>query len=51
MILYKTNGNWFGDIGHLFKSWTMTRIVRSVVAIGVYVYLKIVVTVYGMLLP
>lgn len=36
MILYKTNGNWFGDIGQLFKSWTMTRIVRSVAAIGLY---------------
>lgn len=36
MILYKTNGNWFGDIGHLFSSRTMTRIVRSVVAIGTF---------------
>ena len=36
MILYKTNGDWFGDIAHLYKSWTMTRVVRSVLAIGVY---------------
>lgn len=36
MILYKTNGNWFGDMGHLFSSWTMTRIVRSVIGIGIY---------------
>lgn len=36
MILYKTNDNWFGDMSHLFKSWTMTRIVRSVTGIGVY---------------
>lgn len=36
MILYKTNDNWFGDMSHLFKSWTMTRIVRSVVGIGIY---------------
>ncbi len=36
MILYKTNGNWFGDMGHLFTSWTMTRIARSVIGIGIY---------------
>ncbi|MEO0733470.1 MAG: bestrophin family protein [Bacteroidota bacterium] len=36
MILYKTNANWFGDMRHLFRSWTMTRIVRSVAGIGVY---------------
>ncbi len=36
MIYYKTNANWFGDLGHLAKSWTMVRIWRSVVAIGVY---------------
>ena len=36
MIYYKTNANWFGDLGNLAKSWTMVRIWRSVVAIGVY---------------
>lgn len=36
MILYKTNDNWFGDISHLFTSWTMTRIVRAVIGIGIY---------------
>lgn len=36
MILYKTNDNWFGDMSHLFTSWTMQRIVRSVVGIGIY---------------
>ncbi|GAB5551091.1 MAG: bestrophin family ion channel [Saprospiraceae bacterium] len=36
MILYKTNKNWFGDIRHLAKSWTMVRILRSVIAISVY---------------
>jgi len=36
MILYKTNDNWFGDMSHLFSSWTMTRIMRSVGLIGVY---------------
>ena len=28
MILYKTNDNWFADIGHLFTSYTIQRIVR-----------------------
>lgn len=36
MILYKTNDNWFGDLRHLFTSWTMTRIVRAVAGIGIY---------------
>ena len=36
MIYYKTNQNWFKDLGHLTKSWTMVRIVRSVIAIGFY---------------
>jgi putative membrane protein len=36
MINYKTNQNWFGDIRHLAKSWTMVRITRSVLLIGVY---------------
>ena len=36
MINYKTNENWFGDISHLWTSWTMVRITRSVLAIGIY---------------
>lgn len=36
MIYYKTNQNWFGDVRHLARSWTMVRIVRSVLAIGLY---------------
>jgi len=36
MIYYKTNANWFGDVSHLAKSWTMVRIMRSVLAIGAY---------------
>lgn len=36
MIYYKTNDNWFGDLNHLAKSWTMVRIGRSVGVIGVY---------------
>ena len=36
MIYYKTNDNWFGDVRHLAKSWTMVRIMRSVLLMGVY---------------
>ncbi len=36
MIYYKTNGNWFGDLRHLSRSWTMVRIGRSVLAIGAW---------------
>ncbi|MEM1324395.1 MAG: bestrophin family ion channel [Bacteroidota bacterium] len=36
MINYKTNGNWFQDLSHLFKSWTMVKIFRAVLVFGVY---------------
>jgi len=36
VIVYKSNKNWFRDIVHLAKSWTMVRIVRSTIAIAVY---------------
>jgi putative membrane protein len=36
MILYKTNGNWFGDLAHLRRSYTMERIIRAVLVLGVY---------------
>ncbi|MCB0737126.1 MAG: bestrophin family protein [Bacteroidetes bacterium] len=36
MIFYKTNKNFFGDITHLAKSWTMTRVVRSVLMVGLF---------------
>ena len=36
MINYKTNGNWFGDMGHLARSWTMVKIMRAVGMIGIY---------------
>ncbi len=36
MIYYKTNQNWFGDLRHLATSWTMVRIVRSVIGLGIY---------------
>lgn len=36
MIYYKTNHNWFGDVRHLARSWTMVKIMRSVAVIGIY---------------
>lgn len=36
MIYHKTNDNWFGDLRHLATSWTMVRIVRIVLLIGLY---------------
>ena len=46
MILYKTNDNWFGDISHLFTSWTMRRIVKSVLLLGLYAAILKLVTDY-----
>ena len=36
MINYKANDNWFGDIRHLAKSWTMVRIMRWVFFVGIF---------------
>ncbi|MEQ8359248.1 MAG: bestrophin family protein [Cytophagales bacterium] len=36
MIVYDSNKNWFKDISNLARSWTMVKIVRSVVALGLY---------------
>ena len=36
MILYKTNDNWFGDVRHLWTSYTMSRVVKASLGIGVY---------------
>jgi len=38
MIYYKTNQNWFGDLSHLARSWTMVRILRSTFGVGVYAF-------------
>ena len=46
MIYYKTNDNWFGDVSHLARSWTMVRIMRSVLLIGVYSAIVCLTTVY-----
>jgi len=39
MIYYKTNQNWFGDLSHLAKSWTMVKILRSTFAVGAYAFI------------
>ncbi len=36
MIYYKTNQNWFGDVRHLWRSWTMVKITRAVLLMGLY---------------
>lgn len=36
MIVYQSNKNWLRDITHLFRSWTMTKVMRAVILIGVY---------------
>ncbi len=36
MIVYHSNKNWLRDITHLYKSWTMTKVLRAVFLIGVY---------------
>ena len=35
MIVYEPNKNWFRDIGNLAKSWTMQKILRGVLLIGI----------------
>lgn len=46
MIYYKTNQNWFSDLSHLARSWTMVRILRSVFGIGLYTFIVCVVVEY-----
>lgn len=36
MIIYKSNDNWFGDMNHLAKSWTMVKVMRTVLFFGIY---------------
>lgn len=36
MIIYEPNKNFLKDISHLAKSWTMIKIVRSVLGVGLY---------------
>ncbi|HLP11074.1 MAG TPA: bestrophin family protein [Flavobacteriales bacterium] len=35
MIIYESNKNWLRDVGHLTRSWTMQRVLRSTVLIAV----------------
>lgn len=36
MIVYESNKYWFRDIVHLTRSWTMTKVIRSVILVTVY---------------
>lgn len=36
MIVYHSNKNWLRDITHLFRSWTMTKVMRAVLIAGTY---------------
>ncbi|THH37617.1 bestrophin family protein [Neolewinella litorea] len=36
MIIYKSNGSWFGHVSHLTTSYTMRRILLAVGLLGVY---------------
>lgn len=36
MIIYETNKSWLKDISHLARSWTMTKIMRAVLSMGVF---------------
>lgn len=46
MIFYKINDNWFSDLSHLTASWTMVKIFRSVLLIGLYATLVCIVVEY-----
>ncbi len=46
MIYYKTNQNWFGDLFHLARSYTMVRIVRAVLLVGLYAAAAMAVVTY-----
>lgn len=39
MIVYEPNRHFWGDIGHLARSWTMIKILRGVLLIGIYALL------------
>lgn len=36
MIIYESNKNWLRDVGHLYKSWTMQRVLRSTLAVAAF---------------
>lgn len=47
MIIYESNKSWLRDVGHLYKSWTMQKVMRSTIAVCAitavicYVYMDI----------
>ncbi|MBK6621057.1 MAG: bestrophin family protein [Saprospirales bacterium] len=43
MIYYESNKNFFGDMGHLTRSWTMRKVLRASGAIGLYCLLVCIV--------
>jgi len=51
MIIYESNKHWLKDIRHLFRSWTMTKIMRSVLGIGVFTAIVSVVELEIMNIP
>lgn len=34
MIVYESNKNWLGDLRHLYKSWTMQKVLRSTLLVS-----------------
>ena len=44
MIVYEPNKNFFRDIGHLTRSWTMQKVIRGSMAIGMYSLLVCIAT-------
>ena len=41
MIIYKSNGSWFGHVGHLTTSYTMQRILAATLLMGGYALLVV----------
>ncbi|PPK84718.1 putative membrane protein [Neolewinella xylanilytica] len=41
MIVYKSNGSWFGHVGHLTTSYTMKRILIATMVMGAYAMLTV----------
>lgn len=35
MIIYESNKNWLRDVGHLYKSWTMQKVIRSTIYVAI----------------
>jgi len=46
MIIYQTNKNWLADITHLARSWTMVKIMRSVIGMGIFTTVLCIIDLY-----